>query len=125
LIFYLSAFPPYFHGWGEISRALISGWVVDHSAPWSRVEAQLLLTEKFVALAGQSIATRCPQLSWTRDEWHGYRLRGASLPQAGTRLELRIACNGEASAIAQLVGDQSDFGGMKHGAQARLRRCKR
>jgi hypothetical protein len=73
IAFYLSAFPPYFHGWGEIANGNIHGWAVDQSQPWSRVDVQLFIDGKFVAaaVANQSRPDVVKQ-GWSGDEWHGY-----------------------------------------------------
>ena len=71
--FYLSAFPPTFHGWGEAWPHGIAGWVVNQAEPWERVEVQLFIDGKFVA---DSVASQSrPDVvvaGWARDEWHGY-----------------------------------------------------
>lgn len=73
IVFYLSAFPPYFHGWGEASPAGISGWVVDQSAPGSRVEVQLFIDGRFVANATAQLSRPdVVSAGWANDEWHGY-----------------------------------------------------
>jgi hypothetical protein len=119
LIFYLSAFPPYFHGWGEVSRGLISGWVVDHSAPWSRVEAQLFVDGKFVA-AGAANQSRPDVLNsgWTRDEWHGYSFTLPTLPAGWheARVYALHASGGGARQSLQLVGDPIRFRVDEHGS---------
>lgn len=73
--FYVSAFPPTFHGWGEAVPASrsISGWAVNDASPWERVEVQLFIDGKLV---GSQIANQSrPDVQaagWARDEWHGY-----------------------------------------------------
>ena len=73
VFFFIAAFPPYFHGWGQATPAGISGWVVDNAAPWDRVEVQLFIDGKFVA-TGIADLPRPDVLAagWSRDEWHGY-----------------------------------------------------
>lgn len=81
IVFYLSAFPPYFHGWGEASAAGISGWVVDQSAPGSRVEVQLFIDGRFVATATAQLARPdVVSAGWANDEWHGYIFSPPVLP---------------------------------------------
>ena len=75
VVVYTRAFPPTFHGWGEVvvERQSISGWAVNDADPWGRVEVQLFIDGKFVG-------TQVAQLSrpdvmaagWAKDEWHGY-----------------------------------------------------
>lgn len=112
IVFYLSAFPPYFHGWGEASPIGIAGWVVDRSAPWSSVEVQLFIDGKFVASALASQAR--PDVvnsGWSRDEWHGYSFLVPLLP-AGVH-EARVyalhASRGGIRQSLQLVGDPIRF----------------
>jgi hypothetical protein len=112
LVFYLSAFPPYFHGWGEVSPGAISGWAVDHAAPWSRVEVQLFIDGKFVAAtsANQS-RPDVADSGWTRDEWHGYSFIAPLLP-AGLHEGRVYALHSSAGGIRQslqLVGDPIKF----------------
>ena len=112
MVFYLSAFPPYFKGWGEASRDRISGWVVDQSAPWSRVEVQLFIDGRFVAtaLANQPRPDVVNQ-GWSRDQWHGYIFSKPSLP-AGLH-EARVYAlhpsSGGKRQSLQLVGDPIRF----------------
>jgi hypothetical protein len=73
VFFFTTAFPPYFHGWGQATPTGISGWVVDNAAPWDRVEVQLFIDGKFEA-TGIANLPRPDVLAagWSRDEWHGY-----------------------------------------------------
>ena len=70
---FLNLFPPFFHGWSEVTETGISGWVVNNALPWERVEVQLFVDGEFVAT---SMANRSrPDVlaaGWSRDEWHGY-----------------------------------------------------
>jgi hypothetical protein len=112
LVFYLSAFPPYFKGWGEASRDNISGWVIDQAAPWSRVEVQLFIDGRFVAtaLASQPRPDVVNE-GWSRDEWHGYVFSRPMLP-AGLH-EARVyalhSSGGGRRLSLQLVGDPIRF----------------
>lgn len=77
--FYMTAFPPYFHGWGEATSHGIAGWAVNDSAPWDRVPVQLFVDGKFIGT--QSAHLSRPDVSsagWAKDEWHGYNF---TLPQ--------------------------------------------
>ena len=71
--FFFTAFPPYFHGFGEATPDTISGWAVNNRAPWDQVEVQLFIDGRFVA---SSVANQSRpdvfQAGWSRDEWHGY-----------------------------------------------------
>ncbi len=73
VVFFYTAFPPQFHGWGEATPDSIAGWAVNHSAPWDRVELQLFVDGKFVA-SGTANLSRPDVVAagWSKDEWHGY-----------------------------------------------------
>jgi hypothetical protein len=71
--FYLSAFPPSFHGWGEVLPHNIAGWAVNQADPWERIEVQLFIDGKFVANATANQSRPDVVVAgWARDEWHGY-----------------------------------------------------
>src|SRR5882672_723808 len=73
IVFYLSAFPPYFHGWGEASPSGIAGWAVDRSTPERRVEVQLFIDGKFFATCtANQWRPDLVSAGWARDEQHGY-----------------------------------------------------
>ncbi len=76
LVFYFTAFPPHFYGWGEARPDGIAGWVVDDSRPWERVRVQLFVDGKFVA-DGVANISRPDVLAagMARDEWHGYAFK--------------------------------------------------
>ena len=73
--FYITVFPPTFHGWGEAQTQSksIAGWAVNNAAPAQRVEVQLFVDDKFVA-AGVADLSRpdVRDAGWAQDEWHGY-----------------------------------------------------
>ena len=79
---YIIVFPPYFHGWGEITETGVSGWAVNNAEPWARVEVQLFIDGRFVA---QSVASKSrPDVlaaGWSRDEWHGYEIPVSALAE--------------------------------------------
>jgi hypothetical protein len=78
--FFFSAFPPYFHGFGEATSDSIAGWAVNNRAPWDRVEVQLFIDGRFAA-SGVANLSR-PDVSsagWARDEWLGYHFPLSSL----------------------------------------------
>src|SRR5262245_10154617 len=87
--FYLDAFPPTFHGWGEavVASQAISGWAVNNARPWERVQVQLFIDGKF---AGSQVAQMSRpdvvKAGWAKDEWRGYQLKvdelGAGLHEA-------------------------------------------
>lgn len=72
--FYVNAFPPTYHGWGEMTPDSISGWAVNVASPTERVEVQLFIDNYFVASATANQSR--PDIvtaGWARDEWHGFR----------------------------------------------------
>ena len=73
LLFYLSAFPPSFHGWGDVLPHAISGWAVNQADQSERLEVQLFVDGTFAAdaIANQS-RPDIVAAGWARDEWHGY-----------------------------------------------------
>lgn len=76
LVFYFTAFPPHFYGWGEARSDGIGGWVVDNSRPWERVRVQLFVDGTFVADAVANVSR--PDVvaaGWAKDEWHGYAFK--------------------------------------------------
>lgn len=74
LVFYFTAFPPFYRGWGEATAdARIAGWAVNEAAPWDRVKVYLFVDGNFVAYGVASLSR--PDVSaagYARDEWHGY-----------------------------------------------------
>lgn len=74
LVFYFTAFPPYYRGWGEATAdARIAGWAVNEAAPWERVEVYLFIDGSFVARGVANLSR--PDVSaagYAKDEWHGY-----------------------------------------------------
>ena len=72
---YLNAFPPTFHGWGEavIEAQTISGWAVNDSSPWERVQVQLFVDEKFIGTQVANLSRPDVQAAgWSKDQWRGY-----------------------------------------------------
>ena len=73
VFFFIDAFPPFFHGWGQATPNSIAGWVVNDAAPWDHVQVQLYIDDKFIA---NGVANKSrPDVvaaNWAKDEWHGY-----------------------------------------------------
>ncbi len=85
----ITVFPPYFHGWGEVTDTAIAGWAVNNAEPWQRVQVQLFIDGEFVTAADANLAR--PDVSaagWANDPWHGYSFAISSLPVG--RHEARI-----------------------------------
>jgi hypothetical protein len=105
--FFVTAFPPTFHGWGEavVSSRSIAGWAVNSASPWERVEVQLFVDEKFVSTqVANSSRPDVKNAGWAIDQWHGYNFELPNLSQglhearvfamrqsgAGTRYTLQL-----------------------------------
>ena len=82
--FYISAFPPTYHGWGEVLPNGIAGWAVNQADPWERLEVQLFIDGEFVA-GGTANQSRPDVVAagWARDEWHGYKFTGLTFHGPG------------------------------------------
>jgi hypothetical protein len=128
VFFFVTVFPPYFHGWGQATAAGISGWVVDNGAPWDRVEVQLFIDGKFVA-NGIANLSRPDVLAagWSRDEWHGYTFSVGRL-DAGVHQALVYAMHESgkgARRTLQAVGDPIRFSVANDGTLSDLSTPKR
>ncbi|MCU1264766.1 MAG: hypothetical protein JWM21_1084 [Acidobacteria bacterium] len=109
--FYLSAFPPSFHGWGEVQPHSIAGWAVNQADPWERLEVQLFIDGKFVT-SGTANQSR-PDVAaagWASDEWHGFKF---DLSLGPGRHQARVyalhANRRAAQQTLQMVGDPIMF----------------
>jgi len=70
---FITLFPPYFQGWGEVTETGIAGWAVNSAEPWARIEVQLFIDGEFVAQAvANKSRTDVVAAGWSKDEWHGY-----------------------------------------------------
>ena len=77
---FINILPPYFHGWGEVTDAGISGWVVNDASPWERVEVQLFVGGRFAAAAvANQPRPDVLAAGWSKDQWHGYTFLFSSL----------------------------------------------
>ena len=106
--FYFTTFPPYFHGWSEVTPHAISGWVVNQHEPGNRVEVQLFIDGKFVA-TGTADLSRPDVVAagWANDEWHGYAFAAPGLTSGDHEARvyaLHASCHGVRQTL-QLVGD--------------------
>jgi hypothetical protein len=112
--FYVTAFPPTFHGWGEAVRETksITGWVVNDASPWERVEVQLFVDNKFTGThpANQS-RPDVQAAGWANDEWHGYSFQCSQLtPGPHEARVYAIHQSGNAKRYTlQLLGDPVVF----------------
>ena len=89
---FLTVLPPYFHGWGEVTEADISGWAVNNASPWERVEVQLFVDGKFVSdgVADQS-RPDVAAAGWAKDPWHGYTFAIPPSPIEGYEFRIHEA----------------------------------
>lgn len=73
LVFYLTAFPTHYRGWGEATARGIEGWAVNDRSPWERVEVYLFVDGRFVARQTANLSRPDVRAAgYARDEWHGY-----------------------------------------------------
>jgi hypothetical protein len=106
--FYFGAFPPYFHGWSEVTPHAISGWIVNQHRPGDRVEVQLFIDGRFVATGTANLSR--PDVvaaGWANDEWHGYAFAAPGLTPGDHEARvyaLHASGNGVRQTL-QLVGD--------------------
>jgi hypothetical protein len=109
---FITIFPPYFHGWGEVTNEGISGWAVNNAEPWDRVEVQLFIDGKFVATAvANEPRPDVHAAGWSKDQWHGYTFPITSIgPGAhyGRVYALHESGNGRRKSL-QLLGDPIHF----------------
>jgi len=112
--FYVTAFPPTFHGWGEgvNETQSIAGWVVNNASPGERVEVQLFVDNKFVGT--QTANQSRPDVlaaGWANDEWHGYSFQCSELtagPHEARVYAVHQSGNGKRYTL-QLLGDPVVF----------------
>ena len=114
VVSYSNAFPPTFHGWGEavVETQSISGWAINDSDPWQRVEVQLFIDGRLVGtqVANQSrsdvLAAR-----WSRDEWHGYNfvVQGLGAGPHEARVYALHSSGKGARYTLQMLGDPIRF----------------
>jgi hypothetical protein len=109
---FITVFPPYFHGWAEVTDTGIAGWAVNNSEPSQRVQVQLFINGQFVAASVAELAR--PDVSaagWASDPRHGYVFPVPKLPVG--RHEARIYAlhnSGEGNRKSlQLLGDPVVF----------------
>jgi hypothetical protein len=106
IYFFFSAFPPYYKGWGEVTRQGIAGWAVDSSSPYSRVNVQLFIDGKFVAnaVANQS-RPDVRAAGWATDDWHGFSFPIASLEKGIHEARVYALTESRTKQTLQLLGD--------------------
>ena len=113
--FYLTVFPPTFHGWGESLSASrsIAGWAVNDADPWERVEVQLFVDDKFVGAQVASLSRPdVREAGWAKDEWRGYNFQVNELAK-GSHVARIYAVHKSGDGVRytlQLLGDPITFG---------------
>jgi hypothetical protein len=120
--FYLAAFPPAYHGWGEVLPDGIAGWAVNQAAPAERLEVQLFIDSKFIAstTANQS-RPDVVAAGWASDDWHGYKFSLPPLssgPHEARVFALHLASDKRQT--LQLVGDPIWFAVGLNGELSRI-----
>ncbi len=111
---YFKAFPPTFRGWGEAvaESQSISGWAINDSDPWQRVEVQLFIDGKLVGTQVAHQSRRDVVTSrWARDEWHGYNfvVSGLAAGMHEARVYALHSSREGARYTLQMLGDPIKF----------------
>jgi hypothetical protein len=110
--FYIKAFPPFFHGWGEATPHTIAGWAVNNASPWNRVQVQLFIDGKFVATTSANLSRPdVVRKGWSQDEWCGYSFTAPALAE-GLHEARVYALHGSGGGVRytlQLLGDPISF----------------
>ena len=114
VVVYLNAFPPTFHGWGEVvvGEQAISGWAVNNADPSSAVEVQLFIDGRFENNQ-LAVETRPDVVAagWAKEPWRGYTFYGPKLPPGvhEARVYALHPCGKGARYTLQLLGDPIRF----------------
>jgi hypothetical protein len=112
VFFFIQAFPPYFHGWGEATSHSIAGWAVNNASPGERVEVQLFIDNEFVATQKASLPR--PDVlaaGWSKDQWHGFEFEPPPLAP-GDHIAQVYVVHTSADGVRrtlQLLGDPISF----------------
>jgi hypothetical protein len=111
---YLNAFPPTFHGWGEVvaHERAIAGWAVNDADSAERVAVQLFVDGKLQGM--QTAELSRPDVvaaGWSKHEFCGYSFALPTLPPGPH--EARVYAVRESSGAErytlQLLGDPIRF----------------
>lgn len=109
---FMNVFPPYFHGWGEVTESGIAGWAINDAQPWDRVEVHLFVDGKFSSATLANLSRPdVMNAGWAKDEWHGYVFPVANVA-AGTHEARVYALHDSGSGTRkslQLLGDPLTF----------------
>ena len=112
VVVYSQAFPPTFHGWGEMvaDTNSVAGWAVNSARPWDRVEVHLYIDEKLYAI--QSAQLSRPDVAaagWARDEWHGYNFPLSGLSSGNHEARIYALHRHDSGITLQMLGDPVQF----------------
>jgi len=110
--FRVSAFPPTFHGWGEIDgpQQIVAGWAVDSANPWSRVKVEFVLDGEFIATqVASGSRPDVARAGWSRDEWHGYSFKLPALKPGAHEAKIYAIHESGDRFTLQLLGDPIQF----------------
>jgi len=108
--FRVSAFPPTFHGWGEVKEGIVAGWAVDSANPWSRVKVQLVLDGEFITTqVASGSRPDVARAGWSRDEWHGYTFTLPTLKPGPHEARVYAIHESADRYTLQLLGDPIRF----------------
>jgi hypothetical protein len=111
--FYLTTTNPYQHGSLDYADATtVSGWAVDDGHPWSRVEVQLYIDDRFIT--DQTAAEFRPDVRAAKradDDWHGFVFKLLPLPpgEHEARVYAVHANSDRARRTLQLIGKPLRF----------------
>jgi hypothetical protein len=111
---YLNAFPPTFHGWGEVvpERHSIAGWAVNNAAASEPVKVQLYIDGKLKGAQDANLwRPDVVDAGWASDLWHGYEfaLPSTEIGNHEARVYAVHASGGASRYTLQLLGDPIRF----------------
>ena len=111
VVVWMNAFPPTFHGWGEVTKSqTIAGWAVNNAAPRDHVEVQLFIDGKLYATQLAEISRRdIVTAGWAKDEWHGYDFAVAGLAPGPHEARVYALHRSGGRMTLQLLGDPIPF----------------
>jgi len=111
VVVWANAFPPTFHGWGEVVNSqAIAGWAVNNASPWERVEVQLFIDGKLHdSQVAQLSRPDIVRAGWAKDEWHGYNFAIAGLAPGLHEARVYALHQTGARMTLQLLGDPIPF----------------
>ena len=111
VVVWTNAFPPTFHGWGEvINSQAIAGWAVNNASPWERVEVQLFIDGKlYASQVAQLSRPDIVKAGWAKDEWHGYNFAVQGLAPGNHQAQVYALHRSGSRMTLTLLGDPIGF----------------